>query len=483
MLEEKYDMLELPQIQPTYIIFNRENDNIIQNNITYHKNILSDDEKNIEKIWLSNTDNIIKIVKGKHFKINEKILMIQRYLHNDLNISYKDVLNVEILYTENVKINDRKELINESIENVNAINSRIIHRYPNEGRAAIDFQATILDTFIDCDLKRENLTNNDKQMYIIVMVCNNTTEKKVIGELVNRYLFIENKETHEYKYRSPQVYRRTILPQYNIPNYIENNPFYQYNNNNSNPWSSIFSEPNTNYINSENFNSQVASNEQKRNYSNRIQELEQKRERELNDIRQAFFHGRNRRTDVFSNNIINEINIDEIEDINPLAFLLEQNQTTLIGNLVNLLVYVNGESMNIGNIENLMEPVRVTVSENDMTTFLTSFKFSDNCNLEEYKRIKIKEQTTCPICLSNYENDEMVSYLNTCNHLFHTTCISKWLTDFNHKCPVCRLSANPSKNNEISPNVPSNEQNSTLTENSTSTEILTDNEIDNEIDE
>ena len=69
----------------------------------------------------------------------------------------------------------------------------------------------------------------------------------------------------------------------------------------------------------------------------------------------------------------------------------------------------------------------------------------------------------------------MVSYLNTCNHLFHTACINKWLTDFNHKCPVCRLSANPSKNNDILPNdiLPniSFEQNTPM-------ENLTDSEMD-----
>jgi hypothetical protein len=449
--------------------------------------------------------------------------MIQRYLHNDLNISYKDVLNVEILYTEkgnsilpdncqlesktnkgiinsdNVQIGDKKDSINvitdinESIVNVitnvnDAINTRIIHRYPNEGRSIIDFQATILDTFIDCELKRENITDNDKQMYIIVMVSNNTSEKKNIGELVNRYLFIENRESREYKYSPPSVsiHRRRILPQYNNPqynnpNYIENTPFYPYNNNNnnnnSNNWSSIFSEPFT--------NSQVTSDEQKQNYSNRIQELEQERERELNNIRQAFFQERNRRTSIFAeaipqlftNNFINDINEDNNEDnndINPSIFLSDRHQTFAIENLVHLLRFFTEESLNIRNIDNLMEPVRITVSENEIATFLTSFKFSDS---EEYKRIKIKEQTNCPICLSNYENDEMVSYLNTCNHLFHTTCISTWLTEFNHKCPVCRLSANPSKNNEISPNVSSNEQNTTHPEN------LTDNEMDDEMDD
>ena len=480
MLEEKYISigLELPQIQSTYIILNQANDNIIQNNITYHNNILIDDEKNIEKILLSDTDNIIKIVKGRKFKINEKILMIQRYLHNDLDISYKDVLNVEILYSEkgNSILPDNGQI--ESINNT--INSRIIHRYPNEGRFAIDFQATILDTFIDCELKRENITDNDKQMYIIVIVSNNTAERKVIGELVNRYLFIENKESHEdeeeeeeYKYISPSIHNHRVLPRNNISNYIRNTLFYPYTNNYIN--SQVTSNEHQYRCNEQKLNNgnRIHEIQQQRErelkYSNRIHKLEQQRERELNDIRQTF-NRQNRRTGIF----VGEINMDDIDDINPLDLLLEQNQTSLIGNLINLLMYVNDESMNNSDIVNLMEPVRVTVSENDMKIFLTSFEYSEF--LEEYKQIKIKEQTTCPICLSNYENDEMVSYLNTCNHLFHTTCISKWLTDFNHKCPVCRLSANPSKNNIISPN----EQNNVISPNEQNN-IISPNEQNNVI--
>ena len=199
-------------------------------------------------------------------------------------------------------------------------------------------------------------------MYIIVIVSNNTAERKVIGELVNRYLFIENKESHEdeeeeeYKYISPSIHNHRVLPRNNISNYIRNTLFYPYTNN---------------YINSQVTSNehQYRCNEQKLNNGNRIHEIQQQRERELNDIRQTF-NRQNRRTGIF----VGEINMDDIDDINPLDLLLEQNQTSLIGNLINLLMYVNDESMNNSDIVNLMEPVRVTVSENDMKIFLTSFK-------------------------------------------------------------------------------------------------------------
>uniref|UniRef100_A0A915HWT2 RING-type E3 ubiquitin transferase n=1 Tax=Romanomermis culicivorax TaxID=13658 RepID=A0A915HWT2_ROMCU len=47
------------------------------------------------------------------------------------------------------------------------------------------------------------------------------------------------------------------------------------------------------------------------------------------------------------------------------------------------------------------------------------------------------EEEKCPVCLSEFENDEHVRYL-PCNHWFHVDCIDRWLST-NKKCPVCRL--------------------------------------------
>ena len=86
-----------------------------------------------------------------------------------------------------------------------------------------------------------------------------------------------------------------------------------------------------------------------------------------------------------------------------------------------------------------MEPVKVTLDDTEIKKYLTHFTFG------EKKDLKVKDQKTCIICLNDYKNGDKVSYLNTCHHLFHTKCINKWLTEFNHKCPMCRKSANPTK--------------------------------------
>ncbi|OVA18172.1 zinc finger protein [Macleaya cordata] len=52
--------------------------------------------------------------------------------------------------------------------------------------------------------------------------------------------------------------------------------------------------------------------------------------------------------------------------------------------------------------------------------------------------------TTCPICLSDYQLKETLRSISVCNHYFHATCIDGWLR-VNATCPVCRKSLIPSQ--------------------------------------
>ncbi|GMI24907.1 hypothetical protein TeGR_g14425, partial [Tetraparma gracilis] len=47
------------------------------------------------------------------------------------------------------------------------------------------------------------------------------------------------------------------------------------------------------------------------------------------------------------------------------------------------------------------------------------------------------EQTTCSICLCDYEAEDKVVHL-PCNHLFHDDCLGEWVKR-NVKCPMCQL--------------------------------------------
>ncbi|XP_074287533.1 RING-H2 finger protein ATL80-like [Silene latifolia] len=47
------------------------------------------------------------------------------------------------------------------------------------------------------------------------------------------------------------------------------------------------------------------------------------------------------------------------------------------------------------------------------------------------------EQTECAICLSEFTDGDLMRVLPHCGHVFHVTCIDKWL-ETNSSCPSCR---------------------------------------------
>lgn len=46
---------------------------------------------------------------------------------------------------------------------------------------------------------------------------------------------------------------------------------------------------------------------------------------------------------------------------------------------------------------------------------------------------------TCAICLSSYNEGDILKILPNCDHIFHIDCISQWLTEHSNLCPLCRL--------------------------------------------
>lgn len=48
-----------------------------------------------------------------------------------------------------------------------------------------------------------------------------------------------------------------------------------------------------------------------------------------------------------------------------------------------------------------------------------------------------KEGLECVVCLSKFEDDEVLRLLPKCKHAFHLTCIDKWL-ESHSSCPLCR---------------------------------------------
>ena len=59
--------------------------------------------------------------------------------------------------------------------------------------------------------------------------------------------------------------------------------------------------------------------------------------------------------------------------------------------------------------------------------------------LHEYKpNIEAGEQTTCAICLEEFEAGEKLRKM-PCEHCFHHACIKPWLTERSASCPLCKF--------------------------------------------
>lgn len=45
---------------------------------------------------------------------------------------------------------------------------------------------------------------------------------------------------------------------------------------------------------------------------------------------------------------------------------------------------------------------------------------------------------SCSICLAEFQDEDIVSQLSRCRHVFHTCCIESWLHQDQFTCPLCR---------------------------------------------
>ncbi|KAG8049929.1 hypothetical protein GUJ93_ZPchr0009g1152 [Zizania palustris] len=55
---------------------------------------------------------------------------------------------------------------------------------------------------------------------------------------------------------------------------------------------------------------------------------------------------------------------------------------------------------------------------------------------------EIKGALECAVCLSEFDDDEMLRLLPKCSHVFHPDCIDMWLAS-HVTCPVCRANLTP----------------------------------------
>lgn len=69
---------------------------------------------------------------------------------------------------------------------------------------------------------------------------------------------------------------------------------------------------------------------------------------------------------------------------------------------------------------------------------------TDIRNIPTHRYIRGNRQSAeCAVCLSEFEDNQVLRTLPKCNHSFHVDCIDMWL--YSHpNCPTCRTSIMPS---------------------------------------
>ncbi|KAI3803615.1 hypothetical protein L1987_31772 [Smallanthus sonchifolius] len=63
-----------------------------------------------------------------------------------------------------------------------------------------------------------------------------------------------------------------------------------------------------------------------------------------------------------------------------------------------------------------------------------------------YDTVSCTPNQECSVCLIEFKPDAEINHLS-CGHVFHTSCLEKWLNYWNITCPLCR-------NHMMGPNEP-----------------------------
>ncbi|RZC72721.1 hypothetical protein C5167_048195 [Papaver somniferum] len=68
-------------------------------------------------------------------------------------------------------------------------------------------------------------------------------------------------------------------------------------------------------------------------------------------------------------------------------------------------------------------------------------KFGDLVNEAEQDGAdgeKIDVPESCAVCLYDFENSEEIRRLTNCRHIFHRSCLDRWMDHDQKTCPLCR---------------------------------------------
>lgn len=338
----------------------------------------------IIKEYFHETDTVMDVKEAPVITLDQHLLRLERYLHNDMGISYKGLKDITLIF-----------VCKEDLEETDP--SFTIYRYPSHGISRYDHRSSILDAITDCNVSRENFYRFYK-LYVLAR-CDDSPENRQLCPMVERYLHEEDRESYREDVRIPSIFLERPLHQDEpqAPNVLENL-----------------------------FTLDVNMTDE---LKERIEADEQDRENQLRSLRQrrGFLDvPEEQPLNLFMNSLLNTILGHQV----PREHAFITRMRVLFGR-------------DEGTLDDLMEPVRVTVDNEDLRDFVVKKTYHDVT--KEELQLSDKPEA-CSICMENFKEEDETSYVKICHHLFHDECIRKWLLTYNHRCPMCRKSVDPMKN-------------------------------------
>ncbi|KAI3906141.1 hypothetical protein MKW92_004139 [Papaver armeniacum] len=82
----------------------------------------------------------------------------------------------------------------------------------------------------------------------------------------------------------------------------------------------------------------------------------------------------------------------------------------------------------------------VIASANLIRRTLPAVKFED---LMLTSKTNVHDQNSCAICVCEYEGQDEIKLLMNCRHIFHGSCLDRWISNNQSTCPLCRTSLIP----------------------------------------
>lgn len=121
---------------------------------------------------------------------------------------------------------------------------------------------------------------------------------------------------------------------------------------------------------------------------------------------------------------------DDIEEdmniVRPFLYTIQRSESNVVNQVINLM--------------NLMLPREEPLPDEEKmidVPLIISKDILENLKEVSFKDLETTEKT-CSICLDDYEPESKLRRI-PCEHLFHTKCLDKWLTENSYKCPLCRV--------------------------------------------